>query len=83
VIAACYVVLGLAAACFLYRLLRGPRLADRVIGVDGLLVVGISAIAIRAMQSESGAFLPVAVVVALVGFVGTAAVARFIEGQSR
>ncbi len=82
-IAACYVVLGLAAAGFLYRVLRGPTLADRVIGVDGMLVVGVSAIAVRAMDSESGSFLPVAVVVALVGFISTAAIARFIEGQGR
>lgn len=70
-----------AAACFGYRLLRGPSLADRVIAIDGLLVVGVSAIAVRAMQTESGSFLPVAVVVTLVGFISTSVIARFIEGQ--
>jgi multicomponent Na+:H+ antiporter subunit F len=76
-------VLALAALGFGYRLLAGPSLADRVIGVDGMLVVGVSAIALRAMQTGEGAFLPVAVVASLVGFVGTAVVARFIEGQGR
>jgi multicomponent Na+:H+ antiporter subunit F len=71
VITASFVVLALAALGFGYRLLAGPSLADRVIGVDGLLVVGVSAIALRAMQTGEGAFLPVAVV------------ARFIEGQGR
>lgn len=80
-IAASFVVLALAALGFGYRLLVGPSLADRVIGIDGLLVVGVSAIALRAMQTGEGAFLPVAVVATLVGFVGTAVVARFIEGQ--
>lgn len=70
-----------AAACFGYRLLRGPSLADRVIALDGLLVVGVSAIALRSMQTGTGAFLPVAVVITLVGFISTAVVARFIEGQ--
>jgi multicomponent Na+:H+ antiporter subunit F len=83
VITASFVVLALAALGFGYRLLAGPSLADRVIGVDGLLVVGVSAIALRAMQTGEGAFLPVAVVATLVGFVGTAVVARFIEGQGR
>ena len=80
-ITASFVVLALAAVGFGYRLLAGPSLADRVIGIDGLLVVGVSAIALRAMQTGEGAFLPVAVVATLVGFVGTAVVARFIEGQ--
>jgi multisubunit Na+/H+ antiporter MnhF subunit len=81
VITASFVVLALASLGFGYRLLAGPSLADRVIGIDGLLVVGVSAIALRAMQTGDGAFLPVAVVATLVGFVGTAVVARFIEGQ--
>jgi multicomponent Na+:H+ antiporter subunit F len=83
VITASFVVLALAALGFGYRLLAGPSLADRVIGVDGMLVVGVSAIALTAMQTGEGAFLPVAVVATLVGFVGTAVVARFIEGQGR
>jgi multisubunit Na+/H+ antiporter MnhF subunit len=82
-ITACYVLGVLAAAGFGYRLLAGPSLADRVIGLDGLLVVGVSAITLRAMQTGEGAFLPVAVVVTLVGFVGTAVIARFIEGEGR
>lgn len=80
-ITAGFAALLIAAAGFGFRVLRGPSLADRVMGVDGLLIVGVSAIALRAMQTESGAFLPVAVVVTLVGFVSTAAIARFIERQ--
>ncbi len=76
-----FAVLLAAAACFVFRLLKGPTLADRVMAVDGLLVVGVSAIALEAMDSGRGAFLPVAVGVTLVGFVGTAAIARFIEAQ--
>jgi multisubunit Na+/H+ antiporter MnhF subunit len=47
--------------------------------MDGLLVVGMSAITVRAMQTGEGAFVPVVVAVALVGFVSTGVVARFIE----
>ena len=46
---------------------------------DGLIVVGISAVAVHAMSTGQGAFLPVLVVITLVGFVATAAAARFIE----
>ena len=77
---AIFVVLTLAAAGFLYRLLVGPSLADRMLAVEGLLVCGGSAICANAMRTGSGVYLTVVVVLALVGFVGTAVVARFIEG---
>lgn len=73
--------LGIAAICFAVRLVTGPTLSDRVIGLDGLVLVGVAAVAIRAMITGNGSFLPVLVVVTLVGFVGTAASARFIEAR--
>lgn len=72
-------VLAAAAAAYLVRLVRGPGLSERVIALDGLIVVGISAVAVHAMSTGQGAFLPVLVVITLVGFVATAAAARFIE----
>lgn len=80
-IAAIYAALGLAAALFAFRLLRGPSLADRVIGVDGLVVTGIALIIVRAMDTGQGAFLPSAIVLALVSFISTSIVARYIEGR--
>lgn len=73
--------LGLAALCFATRLVAGPTLSDRVIGLDGLVLVGVAAVAIRSVVTGNGSFLPVLVVVTLVGFVGTAASARFIEAR--
>jgi multisubunit Na+/H+ antiporter MnhF subunit len=80
-IAASYAVVGLAAALFCYRLLRGPSLADRVIGIDGMMVCGMSLLVVRAMDTGRGAYLPAAVVLALVSFISTAVIARFIEGR--
>ena len=73
--------LGIAALCFAYRLVNGPTLSDRVIGLDGLVLVGVAAVAIRSVVTGNGSFLPVLVVVTLVGFVSTAASARFIEAR--
>ncbi len=81
-IGAAFVLLGLAAVCFAVRLVIGPRLSDRVMALDGLVIVGVSAVALRALSTGDGSFLPVLVVVTLVGFVSTAASARFIEGHS-
>ena len=81
-ITASYVVLLAALALFLWRLLRGPSLADRVIGIDGMIVCGICLLIVRAMDTGEGAFLPAAVVLALVSFISTSVVARYIEGRS-
>ena len=82
-IAVSLVALAVAGVLFMYRLLIGPTLADRVNALNGILIVGMCAIAADAVRTGSGAFLPILVVIALVGFVGTAMVARFIESRGR
>jgi multicomponent Na+:H+ antiporter subunit F len=79
VIVAALVMLALAGACFVARLVLGPTLADRVVALDGLVITLISAIALDAALTGSPLFVDAVVVIALVGFVGTAAAARFIE----
>ena len=61
------------------RLVRGPSLADRIVALDALLVVIVSGIAVDAARTRDGTYLDVLVVAALLGFVGTVNVARFIE----
>ena len=80
-IGATYLVLSAAFVCFAFRLLRGPSLADRVIAIDGMLMVGLGMIVVQAEDTGRGAFLQLAILLTLVGFIGTAVVARFIEGQ--
>jgi multicomponent Na+:H+ antiporter subunit F len=69
--------MGLFAA--LIRLIRGPTLPDRVMAVDlvASLVVGISAV--HAVDTGDAIYIRVGVVIALIGFVGTAAWAAFIR----
>lgn len=64
---------------FLARTLLGPSLADRVVALDGLVVTIVAVTVLVAIHTDSRWFLDVAVVVAVVGFVGTSAAARFIE----
>jgi multicomponent Na+:H+ antiporter subunit F len=79
VIVAALVLIALAGACFFARLVIGPTLADRVVALDGLVITLVGAIALDAARTESDLFVDAVVVIALVGFVGTAAAARFIE----
>lgn len=77
------VVLAAAVALFGGRLVLGPTLADRVVALNGIVIVGMVLVAIDAMRSDRSAFLPVLVVLAVVGFVGTAMIARFLQGRGR
>ena len=76
-------VLALAALLALWRVLRGPTLPDRVVAIDliGVLVVGFAVVG--AAASGSPYFLDVAIVIALISFVGTIAYARFVEMGER
>ncbi len=73
------VLLVAGAACFLTRAVLGPSLADRVVAIDGLAVTIVAMILAHSIRSRTSWFLGVALVVAFVGFVATAAGARFIE----
>lgn len=76
------IVLALAAAGFVFRLLRGPSLADRVVAMNGLVVVLMGVIAAEAVRTGSGAFLPTLVALSLVAPVGNGMVARYIERRA-
>jgi multicomponent Na+:H+ antiporter subunit F len=74
------IMLSIGAAGFMYRLLRGPSLPDRVVGLDGLLSIVVIGIIVAAARSSSGGITIETVLVAVfVGFVGTTALSRFIE----
>lgn len=73
-----FAVLAISALMCLARLVRGS-VADRIVALDLLLIITVSGIAVGAIATDSGAFLDVLVVAALLGFLGTVTVARFIE----
>lgn len=77
------VILAAAAALFVYRLCAGPSLADRVVALNGVVLVGMGAIATQAAHTAVGAFLPALVAIALVGPISTGMIARFIEERAR
>ena len=72
------VTLGLALLIAFVRLVKGPTLPDRIVATDlfGVLVV---LIAVLAGWSGVRATLDAAMVIALVGFLGTIAYATYVE----
>jgi len=79
VITAAFVLLAVAGMLLLVRVLIGPSVVDRVIAVDALLVVVVCGLAVNAAATGRTSFVDAAVVVGLLGFVGTGVAARFIE----
>lgn len=72
-------LLAVAAALFLARLVLGPSLADRVIALDGLVLIVVASLVVESARTEEGFFVDAAIVIGLLGFVGTGVAARFIE----
>ncbi|MEM8577135.1 MAG: monovalent cation/H+ antiporter complex subunit F [Pseudomonadota bacterium] len=70
-----------AAGLAILRLAIGPTLADRVVALDMMTVAIVSFCGLAAIRSGDTAFLDVALVLALVGFLATVALARFAERQ--
>ena len=74
------VILSLAIAFI--RLARGPSLADRVVALDMMTVTIIAVCGVVAVGTGVFALLDVALVLALVGFLATVALARFAERRA-
>lgn len=70
-------LLALAAALVLLRTVLGPTVLDRSIGLDTLSAICLSAIAVDAAQYHDGEYLPMLLLLALVGFTGSVCIARF------
>ncbi len=68
--------LGLAFAVI--RLLRGPNAVDRVLALDTIYINGMLILLVLGLRFESGIYFDVALLIALFGFVGSMALAKFL-----
>lgn len=71
-------MLGLALVLTVYRFLRGPTLADRVLALDLLTMLGVCFVAIIAIMTGYMLYIDIAIALGLVGFLSTVAFARYI-----
>lgn len=71
---------ALAFAMFLtlYRVVKGPTLADRVLALDMLTSIAIGFMAVFAILSGHSLYIDIAIALGLVGFLATIAFSRFI-----
>lgn len=69
----------LAVVISFFRLLIGPSVADRTVALDGMTIISISVITAAAFFLGRVIYIDVALVYALISFLGVIAIARFIE----
>lgn len=71
-------LLLLAMGCCALRMIRGPRAQDRIVGLDAFYVSGMLLLITFGMRTGSTIYFEAALVIALFGFISTAALAKFL-----
>lgn len=61
------------------RMIKGPTAADRVVALDVMTIIAISLIIFLASHFRRVIYLDIAMVYALISFVGVVAIARYME----
>ena len=72
------VLLELAMACAVLRMLQGPRAQDRVLGLDTFYVNTMLLLLTFGLRTGSDIYFEAALVISLLGFVGSVAFAKFL-----
>ncbi len=76
-------VLSVAMILLFVRFLLGPSIADRVIALDLLITTGIGIIAIYSIITDQPTFLDIAMILALIAFLGTVAFSYYLEKRNK
>ncbi|WP_372719883.1 K+/H+ antiporter subunit F [Immundisolibacter sp.] len=74
-------MLALAMVLNLWRVLRGPALPDRILALDTLYINALALLVLLGIRFGTTLYFEVALVIALLGFVGTIALARYVLRQ--
>lgn len=77
-ITAAQILLGFALLCAAYRILTGPRAQDRVLALDTFYVNAMLMLVTFGIQTGRALYFEAALIIALLGFIGTVALAKFL-----
>jgi multicomponent K+:H+ antiporter subunit F len=72
------VLLALAMLLCLWRLIRGPAIADRILALDTLYINSLAALMVAGVRLADPTYFDAALVIGMLGFVGTVALAKFL-----
>lgn len=72
------IVLALAMVCAAWRIIRGPRAQDRIVGMDTLYLNGMLFALVFGVRSGSDLYFEAALIIGMLGFAATVAMAKFL-----
>ncbi|WP_397376404.1 Na(+)/H(+) antiporter subunit F1 [Paenibacillus vietnamensis] len=72
-------IMSIAIIGCMYRLLKGPSIADRIAALDTIGVLLLSMVAIICMVLQTNVYFDIILVIGILTFIGTTAFARYIE----
>lgn len=80
-----YIAILLTVSIFisLMRVLKGPTIADRVIALDATNSIVIAMISLLALFYKNGMFIDIAIVYAMLSFLATLAISKYLIGESK
>jgi len=76
-------VLSVSAVLVFVRFLLGPSLSDRVVALDLLITIGIGIISVYSIVTNQPTFLDIAMILALIAFLGTVAFSYYLEKRKK
>jgi multicomponent K+:H+ antiporter subunit F len=79
-ITAALIMLAVAMSLNLWRLAKGPSTADRILALDTLTINTIGLVMLIGIAASSSAYFEAALLIAMMGFVGTVALCKFLLG---
>lgn len=76
-------ILTISIVLVFFRFLRGPSVGDRVVALDLLITIGIAIIAVYSILTDQASFMDIALILALLSFLGTVAYSYYIDKKTR
>jgi len=73
-----FVLISLALILSFYRLIKGPNLPDRILALDTLYINSIAILVLTGIYLESSVYFEAALLIAVMGFVGTVALSKYL-----
>lgn len=73
------IFISLSMVAFIYRLIIGPSVPDRVVALDSLGVALIAMIGLISILADTSFFLDIILLLAILAFIGTVAFSKFLE----
>ena len=73
-----FALLALALLLNLWRVVRGPDLPDRILALDTLYVNSIALLVLFGVHLDTAIYFEAALLIAMMGFVGTVAIAKYL-----